>query len=77
VRRSVLHSGHVALIGLCSTRLHLIVLRRVQALVTAIQHVYKCSRDDAEDIFAHGVNYTPEEIDYRWQQTLTFGLGST
>jgi len=40
----------------------------VQAVVTALQSVHQCSRQDAETMFAQGVVWTQEEFDSKWQQ---------
>jgi len=42
----------------------------VQALVTALQSVDQCSRQEAENMFAGGVVWTQEEFDHKWQQTV-------
>jgi len=42
----------------------------VEALVTALQSIDLCSRQEAEHMFAEGVVWTQEEFDNKWKQAM-------
>ena len=42
----------------------------IQAMVTALQLLHQCSREDAERTFAGGVCWTEEEFETKWQQAV-------